>query len=366
MIDERNSIPIGAPMANQTIYILGRDLNILPVGVPGELYISGPGLARGYLNQPELTAGRTLAVLCDTYWIPWDAGYQREGHDATHYFLVVGYDGVNREVYCVDTIYSKYWEPLSIGHLIKGNLGECETYTITDQIDTDIDWKDVIRRAVARLQGETGGENAFAAMRRLAADLPLTFDIKEETKGQVNFLRAPIYESPRYIAKVPEGRYTQIMILGCGDEGSFSEKMTLHYQDGTVEELYLEFSCWWLPTEYHETIAWTGKVASRAGGKVPELKAGSKLLCVDTKGNTREVSVGRVKIEMRPLFKNRSEVSGVKINTIVQEGWHIRIFGGDGEVRNVSAIKEGDELLAYFCAGGRHVGIKINEMIEEK
>jgi 3-dehydroquinate synthase II/3-amino-4-hydroxybenzoic acid synthase len=97
-----------------------------------------------------------------------------------------------------------------------------------------------------------------------------------------------------------------------------------------------------------------------------ELKGGSKLLCVDTEGNTREVSVGRVKIELRPLLKIEAEASGVKINTIVQDDWHIRIFGGDGEVRNASAIKEGNELLAYICAGGRHVGIKINETIEER
>lgn len=66
----------------------------------------------------------------------------------------------------------------------------------------------------------------------------------------------------------PEGRYVRIMVLGCGDEGSFSEKMVVNYQDGTVEEIYLEFSCWWLPTDYNETIACTGKLTSRLTGKV--------------------------------------------------------------------------------------------------
>ncbi len=97
-----------------------------------------------------------------------------------------------------------------------------------------------------------------------------------------------------------------------------------------------------------------------------ELKGGSKLLCVDTDGNTREVSVGRVKTEMRPLLKIEAESNGIKVNAIVQDDWHIRIFGGDGEVRNASNIKKGDELLAYVCVSGRHVGVKIKESIKEK
>ncbi|MCP5105059.1 MAG: amino acid adenylation domain-containing protein [bacterium] len=51
------NIPIGKPAANNRIYILSRDTRqIQPVGVAGELCISGDGLARGYLNNPELTA----------------------------------------------------------------------------------------------------------------------------------------------------------------------------------------------------------------------------------------------------------------------------------------------------------------------
>ncbi len=98
---------------------------------------------------------------------------------------------------------------------------------------------------------------------------------------------------------------------------------------------------------------------------ITELKSGSKVLCIDTDGNTREVSVGRVKIEKRPLLKIEVEANGVKINAIVQDDWHIRIFGCEGEVRNASTIKVGEELLAYICESGRHVGIKINETINE-
>jgi amino acid adenylation domain-containing protein len=47
---------IGKPIFNASVYILDRDLNLLPVGAAGELCISGACLARGYLNRPELTA----------------------------------------------------------------------------------------------------------------------------------------------------------------------------------------------------------------------------------------------------------------------------------------------------------------------
>jgi amino acid adenylation domain-containing protein len=57
-IDINSSIPIGSPMANQNIYILGEDFKVVPIGVVGELYISGEGVGRGYLNRPELTSER--------------------------------------------------------------------------------------------------------------------------------------------------------------------------------------------------------------------------------------------------------------------------------------------------------------------
>lgn len=97
-----------------------------------------------------------------------------------------------------------------------------------------------------------------------------------------------------------------------------------------------------------------------------ELTGGSKVVCVDTEGNSREVVVGRVKTEMRPLLKIEVEAEGKKINTFVQDDWHIRIFGAEGEPRNASDIKAGDSLMAYVCESGRHVGIKIDENIEEK
>ena len=58
--DRRASVTLGRPMANVTIRLLDRDLNQVPIGVPGELCIGGVALARGYLGRPDLTAEKFI------------------------------------------------------------------------------------------------------------------------------------------------------------------------------------------------------------------------------------------------------------------------------------------------------------------
>ncbi|WP_449486732.1 3-dehydroquinate synthase II family protein [Streptomyces avidinii] len=98
-----------------------------------------------------------------------------------------------------------------------------------------------------------------------------------------------------------------------------------------------------------------------------ELKAGSKITAVDIKGNTRLVTVGRVKIESRPLISIEAEAAnGQRVNLILQDDWHVRVLGPGGVVLNSTELKPGDTVLGYLPSEDRHVGYPIDEFCLEQ
>jgi 3-amino-4-hydroxybenzoic acid synthase len=96
-----------------------------------------------------------------------------------------------------------------------------------------------------------------------------------------------------------------------------------------------------------------------------DLRAGDQIVVFDSKGHGRTVSIGRLKIERRPLLLIEARIDEQPVNVFIQDDWHVRVFGASGEIRPSSEIRPGDPLLGYKDEPGRHVGLKISETIRE-
>jgi 3-amino-4-hydroxybenzoic acid synthase len=98
-----------------------------------------------------------------------------------------------------------------------------------------------------------------------------------------------------------------------------------------------------------------------------DLRSGMEVLVIGTGGKARRAAVGRVKIERRPLLLIEAEAAdGTRVNTIMQEDWHVRIFGADGLPINITNLRPGDKVLGHTMPSGRHVGVKVDEFILEQ
>jgi 3-dehydroquinate synthase II len=105
------------------------------------------------------------------------------------------------------------------------------------------------------------------------------------------------------------------------------------------------------------------------GGKtryLSELTAGDPILIVDFAGNTTVGTVGRIKIEKRPLMLVTAGVDDKKITTILQNAETIRLTNPDGKPVSIINLEPGDKILVTTEESGRHFGQKIEETITER
>ncbi len=96
-----------------------------------------------------------------------------------------------------------------------------------------------------------------------------------------------------------------------------------------------------------------------------ELKSGDEVQIVDTDGQTREVIVGRVKIEKRPMFRVELDIDGDRVETLLQNAETIKVATSEGR-KAVTDLDVGDELLVYYEDVARHFGEAVEESIIEK
>jgi 3-amino-4-hydroxybenzoic acid synthase len=98
---------------------------------------------------------------------------------------------------------------------------------------------------------------------------------------------------------------------------------------------------------------------------ITDLAAGERTHAVSAGGRFREVVVGRVKVELRPLRLIEARRDDVTVNVFLQDDWHVRVMSDEGEPLNLTTVVPGTGLLGYDVEPGRHVGIKVAERISE-
>lgn len=97
-----------------------------------------------------------------------------------------------------------------------------------------------------------------------------------------------------------------------------------------------------------------------------ELSSGSEVLIVDAQGNTSPATVGRIKVEIRPMLLITAETAeGISGSVFLQNAETIRLVGSDGTPISVVSLKPGDEIFVRTDTAGRHFGMRIEESIKE-
>jgi 3-dehydroquinate synthase II len=98
-----------------------------------------------------------------------------------------------------------------------------------------------------------------------------------------------------------------------------------------------------------------------------EIESGSEVLIVNKDGVSRRVTVGRSKIETRPLRLISAQVENEIGTAILQNAETIRFMTTNGKLMPITEAKVGDEILVYVKPpSGRHFGLEVNEFIIEK
>ncbi len=97
-----------------------------------------------------------------------------------------------------------------------------------------------------------------------------------------------------------------------------------------------------------------------------ELQAGDPVLVVHARGKTRTATVGRSKIERRPLLLVEADYEGRKGSLLLQNAETIRLTGPDGKARSVVELQTGDHVMVQVEKPGRHFGVRVIETIVEQ
>jgi len=144
--------------------------------------------------------------------------------------------------------------------------------------------------------------------------------------------------------------------------GNYSNAFFLVHSE-SVENPYVE------PRPFRVNAGAVHAYILMPGGKtkyLDELKTGDEVLIVNQQGASFVSTIGRLKIEKRPMLNIVAEAGGKDVSLILQNAETIRLTKPTGEPVSVVKLVKGDRVLGYTEEGGRHFGFKIKETINEK
>ena len=98
-----------------------------------------------------------------------------------------------------------------------------------------------------------------------------------------------------------------------------------------------------------------------------ELQTGDEILLVNTEGMLRNATIGRLKIEIRPMLLIKWVDENDKEGSMfLQQAETVRVVALDGKTKSITALKEGDVVLGWCDVGARHIGASISSIVTER
>lgn len=181
--------------------------------------------------------------------------------------------------------------------------------------------------------------------------------------------------------KIPlvPGRIAEIVMLGIGDRVCVDTCSLIEGSRGMLtgnSSAGLFLVCaenrpnpYVLPRPFRVNAGAVHAYCRLPGGRtayLSELASGSDVLLVNERGEGERASVGRVKVERRPLLLVRAEApSGRSYSVVLQNAETVRLVDPGGDALSVARISAGDSVLLAEEAAGRHFGVAVEETIRE-
>ncbi|RDD54003.1 MAG: 3-dehydroquinate synthase [Candidatus Korarchaeota archaeon NZ13-K] len=232
-----------------------------------------------------------------------------------------------------------------------------------------------------------GGERIYAIANSLEEARSLLGVLEVGVKGVI----VPIRDSSQLEALIRlseetsplslrPARVTEVKQVGMGDRVCVDTTSILSKGEGMLvggsasflflihsENIESPFTA---PREFRVNAGAVSNYTLAPGGRtlyLSEVRSGSEILAVSREGRRRAVSVGRAKIERRPLALVRATSDGEEGWVVLQLAETIPLVSPDGSTISVTELKPGDSVLVYIAPKkARHFGMAVDEFIEER